>query len=611
MPSLRPARRRHRLLLRVIVGATLVVAAVVATLVLRPVPAAYVPGAPIEGLTDDLARDLPPGAPAVRFVDAAAAAGVVFQHFHGSRSQQLPEDMGSGAAWCDVDADGDLDLFVVDEAGPLTERGSWPASPAHNALFRNAGDGTFGEVAAAAGLDRRGCGQGAAFGDYDADGRPDLAVSEYGPLLLYQNADGQRFDDVSAATAVDAAGESFWSGLSWADYDRDGDLDLYACAYVDYHHDAELSAAKSRQYDTVIPASLNPSTYAPLANALWRNDADAGGRRRFTEVAVAAGVANDAGRSLSATFSDIDADGWLDLYVANDLSDNVLYRSAGDGTFADISHAAWVADYRGAMGLAAGDWDGDGDEDLFLSNWIAQENALFSNMTGDFRSAGAHSDGMRFMDTADQFGLGQVALDFVGWGAGFFDHDGDGRLDLLLVNGSTFEDPADSRHLVPMRPQLFWNAGPRDGFYDLGGHAGDPFTREAVARGLALADYDADGDVDAFVNVNGGRAMLLRHQGHTNHWLAVGLDPPAAWPGATIRVVAGGRTQRRQAGTGSSYLSQHAVGEEVFGVGQAARIDTLEVVWPDGGRTRRTDLAVNQRLRLAPESGGRGQGGRG
>ncbi|MDA0337499.1 MAG: CRTAC1 family protein [bacterium] len=594
MPGLRPARRRHRLLLRVAIGAVALGATGAALLVLRPPPAQYVPGAPVLGLTSELARQLPAGAPAVQFVDAATGAGVTFQHFHGTRSHQLPEDMGSGAAWADVDGDGDLDLFAVNEAGPLSARQEWPNSPAHNALFINGGAGQFTEQAAAAGVDRRGCGLGAAFADIDADGDADLAVSEYGPLLLYANDGGGMFTDMGDASGM--VGERFWTGLSWGDTDADGDLDLYACAYVDYREDPALRQSQSHQYNTTIPASLNPSTFAPQANALWRND----GGRRFTEIAVAAGVDNPAGRSLSATFADFDNDGRLDLYVANDLSDNVLLRNGGGGTFADVSHAAWVADYRGAMGLAAGDWDNDGDEDLFITHWIAQENALFSNMSGDFHEAGVAGT-LRFMDAADQLGLGQIALDYVGWGTAFLDYDADGRLDLLIANGSTFERADRPTQLVPMRPLLFWNGGNRDGFFDVGAAAGDVLQRAVVGRGLAVADYDGDGDVDAFINVNGGRGVLLRHEGHTQHWLTVAAvaEDRGRWLGSRIRLVAGDRSWTRQVGTGSSYLSQDALGEEYFGLGAADQADTLEVFWPDGVRLSLVKPGVDRRLLVA------------
>jgi enediyne biosynthesis protein E4 len=591
MPGLRPARRRHRLLLRVGVAAVAAGAAVIALFVLRPAATQYVPGAPVQGLTSELDRQLPAGVPDVQYTDAATAAGVVFKHFHGNRSHQLPEDMGSGAAWADIDGDGDLDLFAVNQAGPLPDRQSWPESPAHNALFVNDGKGRFAEGSAVAGVDHRGSGQGAAFADIDADGDADLAVSEFGPLLLYDNGGDGVFINIGAAAGL--LGERFWTGLSWADVDGDGDLDLYACAYVDYRDDPALRDTQSQQYDTAIPASLNPSTFAPQANALWRNDGD----HRFTEVAVAAGVDNPAGRSLSATFADFDDDGQLDLYVANDLSDNVLYQNAGNGSFADVSHASWVADYRGAMGLAAGDWDNDGDEDLFITHWIAQENALFSNMSGDFRQAGVAAN-LRFMDTADQVGLGQIALDYVGWGAAFLDYDADGRLDLLVANGSTFEQASDPKKLVPMRPLLFWNAGVAEGFFEVGAAAGELMQRPMVGRGLAVADYDGDGDVDAFINVNGGLGVLLRHEGHTQNWLTVAAAPQerSSWPGSRIRLVVGSRSWIRQAGTGSSYLSQDALGEEYFGLGAASHVDTLEVTWPDGTRLQQQSVAVDHRV---------------
>ncbi len=594
MAKLRPERRRHRLLLRVGAGAVVVCVVAAGIVVLRPTAEQYVPGGPVEGLTTDLARHLPSGAPALHYTEASASAGVEFRHFHGTRSHQLPEDMGSGAAWADIDGDGDLDLFAVNEAGPLTARGDWADSPAHNSLFVNGGDGSFQEAAAIAGLDRRGLGQGAAFADADGDGDADLAVSEYGPLWLYANQGDGQFVDVHTVAGIDE--ERFWTGLTWSDVDGDGDLDLYACAYVDYRDDPSLRSSTSHQYNTAIPASLNPSTFQPQANALWRNDGDL----QFSEVAVEAGVDNAAGRSLSATFADFDEDGRADLYVANDLSDNVLFHNGGDGVFADVSHAAWVADYRGAMGLATGDWDNDGDEDLFITHWIAQENALFSNMTSDYRQAGVAAS-LRFMDTADQFGLGQIALDYVGWGTSFLDYDADGRLDLLVANGSTFEIADTPDQLVPMRMLLFWNSGPADGFFEVGEISGEVLQSPVVGRGLAVADYDADGDVDAFVNVNGGRGLLLRHDGHEQHWLTVAADTAERdrWQAARIRVVTDTGQWTRQAGTGSSYLAQNALGEEHFGLGGASRVDTVEILWPDGVSQRWLDLGLDRRLSLS------------
>jgi hypothetical protein len=209
------------------------------------------------------------------------------------------------------------------------------------------------------------------------------------------------------------------------------------------------------QEGTAVPYTLNPSSYAPQRNLLFRND----GTGRFTEVARQLGVDNPEGRSLSALWHDLDDDGWLDLYVANDISDNVLYHNV-KGRFEDISHPAWVADYRGAMGLTAGDWNRDGDDDLFITHWLAQENALYDSLLKD-------TGRFTFADSADMSGLGQIALPMVGWGTEFVDFDADGWLDLVVANGSTLETDREPKLLVPQNPFLFWN---RRGefFYDSG-----------------------------------------------------------------------------------------------------------------------------------------------
>ncbi len=607
--------RRQRLIARAgLLCALLVVGAAGILLWRGSAGDGYVPGAPVAGLTESLTRTAPSDKPMRRFVDASADAGVLFHHFHGVRSQQLPEDMGSGAAWADVDGDGDEDLYAVNEAGPLTARDSWSTSPAANALYLNRGDGRFVEAAAEAGVDRRAMGQAAAFGDADGDGDPDLLVTEYGRHWLFDNAgrnpEGRvHFRDRSSAAALSAE-EGFYAGASWADADADGDLDLYVCRYVDYDTNPALMSQTSRQYDVVIPASLNPSTFKPATNLFYRNHGDG----RFDEVAEELKIANGKGRSLSATWTDFNEDGHLDLYVANDLSDNVLYTGQADGSFQDVSHAAWVADYRGAMGLASGDWDNDGDTDLFVTHWIAQENALYSNMAGDLvsvRRAGAtpavdHHQDARFMDVADQFGLGQIALDYVGWGTGFLDFDLDGRLDLLVANGSTFPRSDDPTRLVPMALQLFWNRGPRQGFYEVGG--GTEPMQPAVARGLALADYDADGDMDAFIVVNGSEARLLRNEpapaaaGKPMHWVEIRLQGTMAQnTGADVRIVYGEAGQRQGAGVSSSYYSQHSTIRH-FGLGSVGNLDSVVVDWPDESQTVLLDVVADQIVAILPPS---------
>ncbi len=625
-PPVPPGGHRRRARHYLIAGGAAFALLAAGVLFFRARPAPYTPGAEAarsDEITRTLTRSLPENAPRARFTDAAEEAGIRFVHFHGKRSSQLPEDMGSGAAWGDYDNDGDPDLFLVNESGPLSDSPeAAAASPAHAVLYRNDGHGTFTDVTEAAGLVVRGTGMGAAWGDYDGDGRLDLFVSRFGTNLLFHNEGDGTFKDVSGPTGIGAP-EGFWTGASWADYDRDGDLDLYVCGYVRYSYDSTLAGKTSLQYRAVVPFTLNPSTFPPERNLLFRNE---GGR--FREVARVAGVDNPTGRSLSAAWADFDADGWPDLYVANDISDNAMFRNRGDGTFQDVSHAAWVADYRGAMGLAIGDWENDGDLDIFITHWIAQENALYENQKGLVATTAAEP--MHFVDSADSNGLGQIALDFVGWGTGFIDYDNDGRLDLFVVNGSTFQREDDPSRLVPMTNQLFWNAGKGKGFYEVGAASGGPFAVENVGRGAAFADYDADGDIDVAVMVNGGPARLLRNDGEGSAgWLRVVLRGPSARPGASaqagarvagargaaaraaarhattsfatgalVRITTGGLSQMREIGSGPSYLSQSPAGEVSFGVGAAPTIDLLEVNWPSGAQQSFRNLPARSTVRL-------------
>lgn len=593
------ASRRSRILLASVAGGALALSAAASVWLLRERTAAYTSGEAVEGITTSLAREAPAKAPPIVLVDVTREAGIAFTHFGGTRSTQLPEDMGSGAAFGDVDADGDDDLFLPNFSGPLSPDGSPSPDGPTSALYLNRGDGTFEDVTGASGLARRGAALAAAFGDADGDGDLDLAVAQFGHCRLFRNRGDGTFDDVSDASGIGGP-EGFWTGLSWADYDRDGDLDLHACGYVRYRPGAADRAGTSRQYEAVIPFTLNPSSFEPERNLLFRNDA----KGRFDEVAKAAGVDNPTGRSLSATWADFDEDGWLDLYVANDVSDNAMYRNRGDGTFEDVSHAAWVADYRGAMGLGVGDFDGDLDLDIFVTHWIAQENALYRSMLRDLRRASQDAKSFRFVDVADSVGLGQIALSLVGWGTDFVDFDADGRLDLLVVNGSTFQREDDPSRLVPMRSFLFWNAG-TGGFFDVSN--GSPaVVQERVGRGAAFSDVDADGDVDAVMTTNGGAAVLLRNEGGDRRaWIEIrleGMRSPRSGVGSRIEVEAGGRRQVRLSGGSSSYLSQSSATTHV-GLGDAERVDVVEVRWTSGHVDVVRDLPVRAII-LITEGGG-------
>ncbi len=581
-------RRRHlRWAAGVLITATLIGAGVTSWLYLRSRPEQYRPGEDHPEITRTLQREIPPEAPMPRLAEVAQSAGLgSYRAFAGPRSSQLPEDMGPGAAWGDYDNDGDEDLFLVSAGGALSLP---PRERAPSLLYENLGDGTFRPVRDFP--ETRIIGMGAAWGDYDADGWLDLVVTGYHSLILYRNDRG-RF--TRAQALPDLAG--FWAGATWADYDNDRDLDLYICGYVQYE-EADASAARvSQQYGRSVPYTLNPASYKPERNLLFRNDGDGA----FTEVAAELGLDNLQGRSLGALWHDFDDDGWLDLYVANDISDNVLYWNRG-GTFEDISHAAWVADYRGAMGLAVADWDRDGDDDLFVSHWIAQENALYDSLLVDFkkrrpndqpgaageRAAAPAWDGEpRFMDTADARGLGYIALQFVGWGAEFADFDADGWLDLVVSNGSTFETGDTPPRLRSQEPFLLWNQ--RGQHYHNLALLHDVLRVPRVGRGLALADYDNDGDVDILFVTRDSGVLLLRNDMQTGNWVKLRLRSRAGdgkgsfgfGDGAKLVARVGEAVLRRAPG-GPSYLSQSSRIVH-FGLGEATRIDSLQVRWLGG-----------------------------
>jgi enediyne biosynthesis protein E4 len=580
------SRRRRGLAYAGVAAGLIIVALVIFVTGDRDGASAYRPGEGAEGLTSNLARAVPDDAPTLLFSDVAATAGIDFQHFPGVRTGVITEDMGSGAAWGDYDADGDPDLYLVNWVREIPDDSVAAEGQPGNRLFRNEADGSFSDVSSESGLDWSGPGSAAAWGDLDGDGRLDLWTTSLGRNRLYRNLGDGRFEEVSGAAGI-SGHEGFWTGVSLGDYDRDGDLDVYVSGYVRY--DPRVATGYSRQYEVEQPASLNPSSFEPQANLFFRND----GRGRFEEVAQEAGLDNASGRSLSAAWADFDRDGWLDLYVANDVSDNALFRNRGDGTFENVSLQTGVADYRGAMGLAVSDWNADGDLDLFITHWVAQENALFENL---LVHTAPHDYGMRFMDVADRRGLGQSSLDYVGWATGFADFDLDGRNDLFVINGSTFQERDAPERLVSMPDLLYWNGGEDRGFFGL---AAGAFEEEAVGRGAALADYDGDGDLDLVAVDHSGPARLLRNDSRTeNAWIRVVLEGPpgnTAGLGAAVEVFSGSRTMLRQVGGQSSYLSQNDPAQ-IFGLGSALKVDSVAVTWVTGQRSVYADVLARTTL---------------
>jgi tetratricopeptide (TPR) repeat protein len=557
-------RRAHRLRWTIIILAVAFVLAGTTTawLYLSTRPQPYRPGEDHRNITRNLSGKISEDAPTPALHDATAEAGLDgFVQFAGARSSQLPEDMGSGAAGGDYDNDGDEDLLLVAGGGSLDAARDRYAP---TLLYENLGDGTFRRNADFP--ETRVVGMGAAWGDYDADGWQDLIVTTYGGLILFHNDVGTLVRDEGFP---DLPG--YWSGASWSDYDRDGDLDLYVCGYVRFvPRDADRARA-TLQYGRSVPYTLNPASYEPERNLLFRNDGD----RSFTEVGALLGVDNLRGRSLGALWHDFDDDGWPDLYVANDISDNVLFHNS-HGSFEEISHSAWVADYRGAMGLAAADFDRDGDDDLFVSHWVAQENALYDSQLVQLAA--------RREETAAT--PSSVPLRFVGWGAEFLDLDADGWLDLPVANGSTFETEDSPPRLRPQASFLFWSRQGKQ-LHDLA-PLNDALAAPHVSRGLAVSDYDEDGDLDILIVDNGEGVRLLRNEMQTGNWIKIRLRSRIGVAGETLgrgdgaRLIAGvGGAVLRRTVSGASYLSQSSRTVH-FGLGEATRIDRLEIRWPDG-----------------------------
>ena len=537
---------------------------------------------------------------AVTFTDVTNEAGIDFQHSSGTRSSLLPEDMGSGAGFADIDNDGDIDLYIVNTPGPFTQDGGGNKGNA-NALYRNNGDGTFTDITRAAGVGHQGYGMGCVFADYDADADLDLYLTNYGANVLYRNNGDSTFTDVTEIAGVNC---ELWStGAAFADVDGDTDLDLYVCNYVIYDlEQLEQMKEESLQSGKPVPSALNPHVFDPQDNVFYRNNGDG----TFTDATTEAGVAAAGGRSMQAVFSDFDSDNDLDLYVANDTSTNHVYRNNGDGTFADVSDESWAADFRGSMGLTAGDYDADGDIDLFMSHWVDEENALYRNL---FKEDGI-AERIRFVDESYTAMLAEESIKQIGWGTALFDYDNDGDLDIFVTNGSTFQELKQPEVLIPQPDALFRNDG--DGmFTDVSESAGIAALPLRVGRGATFGDYDNDGDVDIFIVNNHAPPTLLRNEGDRsiltgqNNWLHVKLIGAGANRdaiGAKIQVKTADQTQIREIYAGDSYMSFNSLVAE-FGVGNATRIETVQVTWQNGEIQKLHNVPANQKIRITQDSG--------
>jgi hypothetical protein len=520
----------------------------------------------------------PTAAPGVVFRDVAAAAGVRAVHVNGaSPDKYFAEIMGSGGLFLDFDDDGWVDIFVVDGGSIADPR---VAATATHRLYRNRRNGTFEDVSAGSGIRHREYGMGACAGDYDNDGAVDLYVTNYGPNALYRNAGGGRFSEVPRAGG---AATALWStSCAFADVDRDGWLDLFVTNYVDAARGDNKFCGKRSPVE--IRGYCHPLAYDPLPNVLYRNT----GKGTFEDISTKAGIAGLKSNGLGVAVADVDEDGWPDVFVANDGKPNFLFRNTGRGTFEETGLLAGVslaADSRprAGMGTAFGDYDGDGQLDLVVTNHEFEMHSLFRGLGGGV-----------FTDVTRESGLGPATLPYVGFGVAFLDFDNDGRRDLAIVNGNVVDNIAEFRkgakHAQPSL--LLRNTGGR--FHSLGRQAGPAFAAETVSRALARGDIDNDGDLDLLVTSNGGAVQLLLNEGgNRNNAIlvrAIGVRPRDG-VGARLRLAAGGRTFVDQVTSGSSYLAQHDMRVH-FGIGTANRAD-LEITWPGGRVDVVKDLPAN------------------
>lgn len=528
----------------------------------------------------------------VTFVEISPSkSGITWVHDNGrSDARHLPETCGGGGLFFDFDNDGWLDVYLVN-SGPSDFYS--PKTPIRNALYRNNQDGTFTDVTEKAGV---ACGKmghfgmGAAAADFDGDGWQDLYVTNYGENVLFRNNGDGTFTDVTKAAAVGAPN---WSTCAtWFDYDNDGKLDLFVSSFVQYSASGSVFCGDNKQgrrYYCI------PRVFKPRPSFLFHND----GNGKFTDVSKASGIANALGKSFGAVATDVNNDGWLDLFVANDTTANHLFINKGNGKFEEIGLASGVGysdagSPRSGMGVDAADYDGDGWQDLFVANIDQELFSLYRN-----------EKDLTFTDQAGE--IGQATRLLSGWGLKFFDYDNDGDPDLFLANGHPDDMVETQASRVKYKEPLVMFENINGRYKNVSAQSGDVFKKDFPARGASFGDFDNDGWIDILVINNGEAPVLLRNQGgNGNNWIGLNLvagkgsNPGAV--GAVITWTAGGVKRSRLKTSGGSYLASHDP-REVLGLGKATKLDSLEIKWPSGKVDKLTDLPINQYIKIVEGQG--------
>jgi len=527
-------------------------------------------------------------APTFSFADVTQHAGIQFQHNSGAYGGKLlPETLGSGCAFLDYDADGWLDILLINGM-------DWPGHKRQRStlrLYKNNRNGTFTDVTKAAGLDVEMYGLGVAVGDYNNDGFPDIFITCVGQNRLFRNTGNGTFLDVTRASGLSAR-QAFSTSALWFDYDRDGLLDLFVCNYVRWSPEHDVFCSLDGRHKSF----CTPEAYRGDTCWLFHNRGDG----TFEDVTATSGIFDSSSKSLGVAMLDYDQDGWPDLLVANDTQPNKLYKNLRNGKFKDVAVEAGLAfstegKARAGMGVDVADFENSGNPGIAITNFD-------NEMIGLYRAVRPGT----YDDISIAAGVGLPSKNTLGFGCAFLDVDLDGSLDLAVANGHIEETVRNIHGNVgyAQPPQLFLNQGRK--FQDVAANVNGGFAQPKVGRGLAYGDFDRDGDLDILLTTNNGPAYLYRNDqlagNRSIRFRLRGTKSNRDAIGAVVRIFYDGQSQSRMVKTGSSYLSQSEL-PLTFGLAKRDKIERAQIEWPSGGKEEFKNLATNRAYQCTESKG--------